>query len=44
MITFGYLERLSWREEIYARPSLSGITQEIHIWVQEVSIDKFSIH
>ena len=49
MIGFGYLDRLPRKEEIYAnfhkdRPSFSGITQEIHIWVQDVSIDKFSIH
>ena len=25
-------------------PSLSGITQQIHIPVQDVSIDEFSIH
>ena len=27
-----------------SKPSLSGITQQTHTWVQDVSINKFSIH
>ena len=48
-ISFGYLDRLSLKEEIYVnfhwdKISLSSITQQIQIQVQDVSIDELSIH